>query len=174
MEMAEASPLLDLWLIRTSDNFIAGPYTQEQIRQLIRERQLGLQDELCPANQYWIFLHETEELSRLLGADVLQWLSEDREDVTLTQTEPGLVQPQLIEKALAEGMHQGDSDGATTVMSRASQNTIQGIRPATPPAIHEPLIHISPSGAQGPFLKRYGWLLLVTTALAIVLAYQFL
>lgn len=78
----------DLWLIRTSQNLIAGPYRQDQVRKLIRDGELGPQDEICKANGYWIFLHEREELFRQLGVELPRSAGSNRdEDLTETQTE---------------------------------------------------------------------------------------
>src|SRR5688500_16240212 len=76
---------MDQWLVRTSKNLIAGPYTKDQICQLIRDGQLTHQDEVCRANDYWITLHEREEVLRLLGIEMPKAAGE--EEVTETQTE---------------------------------------------------------------------------------------
>ena len=78
------------WLVRTALNLIAGPYSREQVRQMILSGQLRAQDEICRSNHYWIQLHEREEVSAELGADVLAHLSNDAdEEATLTRTDPG-------------------------------------------------------------------------------------
>jgi hypothetical protein len=77
---------MDQWLVRTALNWVAGPYSKEQVRQMILERKLTLQDEVCPANGYWIFLHERDEVKAQLGVDVPRPLGEPGEDVTETQT----------------------------------------------------------------------------------------
>src|SRR5258707_349518 len=73
-----------MWLVRTAQNEIAGPYTVEQIKQLVGGGQLTLQDENCPANGYWIFLHGKEEVLKLLG---LQFPRAGIDESTETQTE---------------------------------------------------------------------------------------
>lgn len=78
--------LMDQWLVRTASNWIAGPYSKEQVRQMILERKLSHQDEVCNANGYWIFLHEREEILAQLGIEVPRALGEPGEDVTETQT----------------------------------------------------------------------------------------
>lgn len=78
------------WLVRTAQNLVAGPYSREQVRQMILSGQLKAQDEICRSNHYWIQLHEREEVSSELGADVLASLSNDTdEEATLTRTDPG-------------------------------------------------------------------------------------
>jgi hypothetical protein len=82
------SPTPDEWLVRTAQNLIAGPYTQAQIIQLIRDGQLSLQDEICPANGYWIFLHERDEVKRALAIELPRSMAPGgEEEITETQTE---------------------------------------------------------------------------------------
>ena len=61
---------MDQWLIRTSDNCLAGPFRKDQVCQMIEEGKLSLEDEVCPANGYWVYLHEGEEIYQLLGVRV--------------------------------------------------------------------------------------------------------
>lgn len=88
----------DQWMVRTSQQLLAGPYTKEQVCQLIREGQLGQQDEVCHANRYWIFLHEREEVLEQLGIeppqkDVATDEDTQTETVTSTATDTDLVTP---------------------------------------------------------------------------------
>lgn len=78
---------MEQWLIRTAQNFVAGPYTRDQVCQLVRDSQLSLQDEVCPANGYWFFLHETAEVKKFLGIQVRRAVGENGEEITETQTE---------------------------------------------------------------------------------------
>jgi len=79
---------MDPWLVRTAQNQIAGPYSKEQIIDMIQRGQIGLQDEVCQANHYWIYLHEREEVSAQLGIEVLRSKKErGDEEITETQTE---------------------------------------------------------------------------------------
>lgn len=78
---------MSLWLIRTALNEIQGPMAPEEVRKLITDGKLGLQDEICPANGYWILLHEREEVKRWLGIDVPFSVSDANEEATDTQTE---------------------------------------------------------------------------------------
>ena len=41
--------------------------TQDQLVRLIQSRELSRQDEICPANGYWMFLNEIEEVKKYLG-----------------------------------------------------------------------------------------------------------
>jgi hypothetical protein len=75
------------WLVRTAENVIAGPYSKEQICELIREGELTLPDEVCPANRHWFFLHEREEVARSLGVEMSDHLVEPDDEPTHTQTE---------------------------------------------------------------------------------------
>src|SRR5689334_19631050 len=61
---------MDQWLIRTAQNKIVGPYSKEQVCKLILEGQLSVQDEVCQANNYWIYLYEKDEVLKQLGIEV--------------------------------------------------------------------------------------------------------
>jgi hypothetical protein len=79
--------MMDQWLIRTSENWIAGPYSKEQVCQMILDGKLSLQDEVCVADGFWIYIHEREEVKQLLGIDVPKSkLASDDEEVTQTQS----------------------------------------------------------------------------------------
>ena len=65
---------MELWLIRTVQNEIAGPYTKARLLDLIREGALTFRDEVCRANDYWIGLNELDEVRAKLGADVPELL----------------------------------------------------------------------------------------------------
>jgi hypothetical protein len=73
-----------IWMIRTSDNVLSGPYTQDQLIQLVEEEKLELTDEICRGNSYWIYLHEEQEVKKHLGIEVPAALVEPEEP---TQTE---------------------------------------------------------------------------------------
>lgn len=77
----------DQWLIRTKENLIAGPYTTEQVRKLVREGQLSNLDELCQANQYWFQLQERDELKKFLGIETPQKNKIDISEEEITETE---------------------------------------------------------------------------------------
>jgi hypothetical protein len=72
---------MEQWLIRTAKNWIAGPYPKEQICKMIMDGSLGLQDEVCPANGYWILIHERKEIFNQLGVQVPR-SSEAEDEVT--------------------------------------------------------------------------------------------
>jgi len=76
----------DQWLIRTADNRLAGPYSREQVCGLIRDGRLTHQDEVCSANGYWIYLHEREEVRKLLGIDMPKPPRGADDEVTQTDT----------------------------------------------------------------------------------------
>jgi hypothetical protein len=73
-----------VWMIRTTENVLSGPYTQSQLVQLIEEEKLELTDEICRGNGYWIYLHEEQEVKKQLGIEVPAALVQFEEP---TQTE---------------------------------------------------------------------------------------
>jgi hypothetical protein len=82
---------MDQWLVRTASNRIDGPFPREQVIEMIRDGKLGLQDEICQANQYWIYLHEHQEVQRQLGIQMPRNArnpgERGEEEITETQTE---------------------------------------------------------------------------------------
>ncbi len=79
---------MDEWLTRTSHNQITGPFTQAEICQKIQKGELKLQDEVCAANGYWFYLHESEEVRQQLGVQVPRMKSFGHDD-EITQTQTG-------------------------------------------------------------------------------------
>jgi hypothetical protein len=78
---------INQWLVRTAQNWIAGPYTREQTAQMILEGKLSLEDEVCAASGYWIYLHEREEILKHLNIEVPRMVEKSEEEVTETQTQ---------------------------------------------------------------------------------------
>jgi hypothetical protein len=115
---------MDQWLVRTASNVIAGPYSREQLVQLVQEGKLSLQDEICQANHYWIYLHEHQEVLDQLGIHMPRTPRDDDEEVTETQTDASLggsegAAPLELNLSPLEEMPE-DYDGSTAVFSRAS------------------------------------------------------
>ncbi len=71
---------MNSWLIRTTKNKLLGPYTAVQVKELIGQRQVGPDDELCQANSYWISLREKQEVARVLGIELSSWPNWDSEN----------------------------------------------------------------------------------------------
>ncbi|MBL7716198.1 MAG: hypothetical protein JNL01_12105 [Bdellovibrionales bacterium] len=74
---APASPPLvpplgedSLWMVRTVSNRLSGPMPQKDLKVKILSHEIGLQDEICPSQGYWFFLHERMEVERWLKMDV--------------------------------------------------------------------------------------------------------
>lgn len=59
--------MAELFLVRTKQNQIWGPIAKELLAERVAKGELDFQDEICAGGQYWIFLHETEEVRRALG-----------------------------------------------------------------------------------------------------------
>lgn len=78
---------VDEWLIRTSTNWVAGPYPKTEICRMIQEAKLAPEDEVCEANGFWTYLHERQEILQLLGVEAPRSPSTE-EDVTETQILP--------------------------------------------------------------------------------------
>jgi cobalamin biosynthesis Mg chelatase CobN len=61
---------MERWLVRTAQNQIQGPFSKEQLCQKILDGQVSFQDEVCPANGYWFYLHERQYVQEHLGVEV--------------------------------------------------------------------------------------------------------
>jgi hypothetical protein len=74
------------WMIRTAENILSGPFTKDQVIQLIQEGKLDLTDEVCGSGHYWVFLHEEAEIKTQLGVDLPQSFF-DAEESTQTESD---------------------------------------------------------------------------------------
>jgi hypothetical protein len=116
-------------MIRTAENLITGPYSTEEIRSLVREGKLRPQDEICQANDYWIFLHESDELIKKLGVALPagSWKRGSNDDITETETETETVTATPTGRPRAEAPipdlpdlpPEGSGSTVTRAMSRA-------------------------------------------------------
>jgi hypothetical protein len=106
-------------MVRTTSNVIAGPYSKDQVIQLIRDGKLTHEDEVCRANHYWIFLHESDEVSRQLGIEMPRAARDSDDEDTQTETaltEPGSDLPDMPD--VQESEH-------TTAIVRGSRHPAQ-------------------------------------------------
>jgi hypothetical protein len=81
---------MDEWLVRTSKNVVVGPFTAAEVKSMIHEGKLGLQDEVCQANHYWFYLNEAQEVKKFLDMDLPAGGLDDSDsdsDFTETSTE---------------------------------------------------------------------------------------
>src|ERR1700757_70700 len=83
----------DQWLIRTAENQISGPYTRNEVCQLIQQGRLHANDEVCHANTYWFYLHEHQEIRNQLGMELPKELYPEAEDATQTETDTEISDP---------------------------------------------------------------------------------
>lgn len=83
--------MAELFLVRTKQNQIWGPIAKELLVERVARGELDSQDEICRSGEYWIFMHETEEVVRVLGivppAKKKQKTAEDEDTETDTQTD---------------------------------------------------------------------------------------
>src|SRR5687768_6106846 len=109
------------WLVRTAKNVISGPFNKETLCQMILSGELGSQDEVCESGQYWIFLHEREEVSRQLGINLPKPPKGEDDETTETQTQTQTqtevterlaMQAQMLEK-------EGDASDMTMMSPRS-------------------------------------------------------
>jgi len=88
--------MAELFLVRTKQNQIWGPIAKELLAERVVKGELDFQDEICAGGQYWIFLHETEEVRRALGvvppARKKTKNPDDDDTETDTQTDTALVE----------------------------------------------------------------------------------
>ena len=94
---------MDQWLVRTSKNWIAGPYLKSQIIEMIQAGQLTRDDEICPGNGYWIFLHERAEMLQNLGMECPRKTG-PREADEITELENDLKPPNTDDEITDSGI----------------------------------------------------------------------
>lgn len=76
------------WLVRTSENWIAGPFTEDKLRQLIQAGELQPQDEICLGGGYWFYLHEEQEVRQRLGVELPHEVTPTHPDSTQVRPDP--------------------------------------------------------------------------------------
>jgi hypothetical protein len=144
---------MDQWLIRTSENKIAGPYTKEQVCRLISEGKLTVLDEVCPANGYWIYLNEKQEVLKYLGVEIQGEAPANDEEITETETS--------YEKSPT------DPTGpfASTTVVPSSSNQKRKVDPEAP---------VESINEESSISKGWVWLLVLVVGLTLVLVRYFL
>jgi hypothetical protein len=105
---------------------ILGPFSKGEVCGMITEGALGLQDEVCLAGNYWIYLHEHEEVKKQLGVEIAQAQFVSDDEVTLTQTE-------TLNAITAAQAELGDNE-ATAMFSRSTMAASSGTASAPAPA----------------------------------------
>jgi hypothetical protein len=81
--------MLEAFLVRTKQNQIWGPFTKERLAEKVLKGEFEQQDEICLSGEYWVFLHEKEEIKKFLGVyppDGKRTRSSE-DEVTETETE---------------------------------------------------------------------------------------
>ena len=111
---------MEQWLVRTVDNWITGPFPKEQIQEMILDRRLTSQDEVCSAHGYWISIHEVGEVKQQLGVDVPRPLlvGEENEETTtqvqsVSSLDPDITDPDFHRPTESE--ERASQDGTTAV-----------------------------------------------------------
>ncbi len=122
-------PSTDLWLVRTAKNVISGPHSKTEVIDLVKSGAIGPQDEVCPGNGYWIYLHEHEEVQKWLGIAVPRAPRQPGEEVTETQTDrpPAPSVDAQAEEFLAQ---QPEAVEQTAVMNASALRAKPTVRPA--------------------------------------------
>lgn len=175
---------MDQWLIRTADNWIAGPYPKEQVRKMVLEGKLTLQDEVCPANSYWLFLHEYAEVQKALGIQIPKAASAD--DITETQVplpekkpeesktktgtvvQKSLFEP-LLEQAKVLSEKNSGADSSSSVQEPSASENGDGSAAATTmetPNLHRAHVTGSPH-SRPPMWKGLIWMMVFAGGILI-------
>lgn len=99
-----------LFLSRTQNNQIEGPFNQDEVRRRLEQGVLTTTDEISASAGYWFSLHEREEVMRWLGRP-LKDLGDEGDDATATMTmtktlsmDGGIMEDSLMEDGFAEDL----------------------------------------------------------------------
>jgi hypothetical protein len=164
---------MDQWLVRTSKNWIAGPYPRSQLCEMIQNGHLTLHDEVCAANGYWIYLHESEEVKKLIGIDVPLPRGDSNEEVTETQadSDDDTTDTEIRASGLQDSSDSNDfqdpSDFGTTFKRSSSHKQ----KPSDPEYYSR--VEIMGQIERPSFWKGFIWILIFTTGLMLFLMFQF-
>jgi hypothetical protein len=136
-----------------------GPFARPDLVEMIQDGKLGLQDEVCQATGYWIYLHEHQEVQRQLGVQVPRSAKSahggagEDDEVTETQTEAPLSYELDRGSVPVIPDLPAESDGNTAMFTRRSPSaspsvpapsSARGVR--NPPLLPRHTAHASGSG----------------------------
>ena len=85
------------WLIRTRGKKILGPVSKNKIIELVRNRSLSRDDEICAGNGFWFLVSEREYLERHLFGDISQKFNPITEAPDTISVDPGLTVEKCLE-----------------------------------------------------------------------------
>jgi hypothetical protein len=108
----------DYWLVRTSLNEIIGPMSRDALISQIREGKIGIQDEVCRADSYWIYLDEVDEVKKQLGIEMPR---SQRKPEDGTETDTQSETRELSLPMSGEGSNAFDSDDSNLSESELTQ-----------------------------------------------------
>ncbi|MCT4641683.1 MAG: hypothetical protein N4A33_05245 [Bacteriovoracaceae bacterium] len=60
------------WLIRTRNNHLLGPISLNKVKELIENKSLKGDDEICSGNGYWFFIREKDLIQKYIYEEVPQ------------------------------------------------------------------------------------------------------
>jgi len=178
-EATASAPKPQSWLIRTSTHRILGPVAYDRLCEMIRGGEITLQDEICPANSYWFYLHERAEVARWVGVELPKPVKPKRtrradhsedEDTETTDifsvpaaTSSGesaaLSHPHLAEGGHGPGVETGADSTRVLMRPQAASQSLSAPAPVTAPMaapLSTPVDRIEKSmdGAVAPALDR--------------------
>jgi hypothetical protein len=172
--MSEKLPGPDEWLIRTHDNQIYGPYTGEVIKNLILDGSLKIEDEVSPANGYWIYLREKEELMKWLEVEVpldRRGVRNEETDTTLLREKTPTPAPRMeIERRATATL--GDETRAEVPQSEAIkrfQPVASRVRKLSPEESSAQVLHVQAVRTETSVAFKAAIWILSTIIFAVIL-----
>lgn len=110
------------WMVRTSNLQVLGPFSKDEVIEMIQSGEVLHQDEVCRGNSYWFFVHEQDELQKQLGIQLpVHKNPENTDEITETDTRAARGAPAASRTAIAsaapkESELSETSDAGNTVM----------------------------------------------------------
>lgn len=166
-----------LFLSRTQNNQIEGPFNQEEVRRRLEQGVLSTNDEISASAGYWFSLHEREEVLRWLGRP-LKELGDESDDATATMTVTKTLSMDggIMEESLMEDGHHD-----TTPIAAKAAAPIASVTPpkhapratlaATPKANSVP-VQVSAENYTVEAPSYWKWLVLIFLVLLIFILYR--
>lgn len=87
----------EAFLVRTKQNQIWGPITKVGLAEKVLNGELEQQDEICLSGEYWVFIHEKEEIKKFLGIYPPDHKRVRSSEDEVTETETETVVPELTQ-----------------------------------------------------------------------------
>ncbi len=164
-----------LFLSRTQNNQIEGPFNQDEVRRRLEQGVLSATDEISASAGYWFSLNEREEVVRWLGRP-LKELGDESEDATATMTvtktlsmDGGIMEDSLMEEGFSETTSAPAASSGAPAASVTSPRTAPRV---TTPKASTVAVQVSAENYTVESPSYWKWLVVIFLGLLVFILYR--